>query len=425
MAEVTARHAPSGAEPAFAGSVLIVDDSRLDRHILRSPLERWGYDVHEAASASEALDLCRRHDFDIVLSDWMMPGMNGLEFCRAFKALPRRGYGYFILFTVKRSSHEIAHGLDSGADDFLSKPINPEELRARLQAGARLLQMQAELSAKNSLMASTVDELQRVHDALDRDLAEARQLQTGLVRGRMADFGTGSVALMLQPSGHVGGDLVGHVPLGAQRVGLFAIDVAGHGIAAAMMAARLAGVLSSATPEGSVTRGPDQGGQAAVLPAEQVVARLNRMVAESMRVDQYFTCIWADADLASGRVSLVQAGHPHPLVLRADGTIDRIGTGGMPVGLLADAVFEPTEVALAPGDRLLLMSDGLTEAANAQGHQLGEAGLRRILAANADVRGPALLDALSWEIERYTAAAIPGDDLSAVLFEYRGPSAAG
>jgi sigma-B regulation protein RsbU (phosphoserine phosphatase) len=416
-------------QPRQERRVLVVDDSRLERHILRSPLERWGFVVTEATSAEEALALCQTEDFDFVLSDWMMPGMNGLDFCRAYKALPHdAGYGYFILLTVKRSSLEIAHGLDMGADDYLGKPINPEELRARLQAGARLLDMQAELAEKNRLMAATVDQLQEVHDALDRDLAAARQLQTGLVRGRQADFGAASVALMLQPSGHIGGDLVGYVPLGPQRIGLFAVDVAGHGVASAMMAARLAGLLSAASPEGNMTQAPAAGPYAwpegkgpSILPPDEVVARLNTMVVEHMQVEQYFTCIWADADLTSGLVRLVQAGHPHPLVLRKDTTIEQVGAGGMPVGLLAEARYEVTEVHLNPGDRMLLMSDGLTEAADANGCQLGETGLRRILARNAGVAGTALLDALAWEVESHIATTMPGDDLSAVLFEFRGP----
>lgn len=435
MTEVRLRHpgAPaSGPDPATRlahaakaahGRILLVDDSRLDRHILRAPLERWGYDVHEAASATDALAICHNAQFDFVVSDWMMPGMDGLEFCRALRALPAMEGAYFILLTVKRSALEIAHGLDSGADDFLSKPVNPEELRARLQAGGRLLAMQAELRAKNSMMAETVAELRRVHDALDRDLAAARQLQTGLVRGRQADFGTASVALMLQPSGHIGGDLVGYLPLGPKRVGLFAIDVSGHGVASAVMAARLAGLLSAAAPAGGVLTITDPAWPAKVPDPAEVVTRLNRMVAEQMQVDQYFTCIWAEADLSCGKVRLVQAGHPHPLLMRADGTIQRVGQGGMPVGLLPEASYDVTEVQLHPGDRLLLMSDGLTEATDAQGCQLGEDGLRRLLAANRTIAGTAVLDALSWEVERHTSNAVPGDDLSAVLFEYRGSNA--
>jgi sigma-B regulation protein RsbU (phosphoserine phosphatase) len=125
--------------------VLIVDDSRAQRKILQMQLTRWGYDITEAASGDEALALCLAQDFDIVLSDWMMPGMSGLEFCKAFRDLPREGYGYFILLTSKSEKTEIADGLENGADDFLTKPVSADELRARLRAGERILGMQDEL----------------------------------------------------------------------------------------------------------------------------------------------------------------------------------------------------------------------------------------------------------------------------------------
>ncbi|MFN3294596.1 MAG: PleD family two-component system response regulator [Gemmobacter sp.] len=135
---------------------LVVDDSRAQRLLLRVALARWGYDVTEAASADAALDLCRSTAFDIVLSDWVMPGLSGPEFCRAFRALPREGYGYFILLTSKSDKDEVAEGLDAGADDFLSKPVDPGELRARMQAGERLLSMQRELQDKNRLLGAAL-----------------------------------------------------------------------------------------------------------------------------------------------------------------------------------------------------------------------------------------------------------------------------
>ena len=107
---------------------------------------------------------------DLVMSDWMMPGLSGLEFCRAFREMPRETYGYFILLTSKSDKTEVALGLDAGADDFLTKPVNAAELRARIAAGARILQMERELTEKNRLIKSTLDELQALYDSLDSDL---------------------------------------------------------------------------------------------------------------------------------------------------------------------------------------------------------------------------------------------------------------
>lgn len=404
-----------------ARQVLLVDDSRAQRRMLRAYLARWGYEVAEAASGEEALALCRHSRFDIVLSDWMMPGMSGLDLCRAFRALPREGYGYFILLTSKTGKDEVAQGLDVGADDFLSKPVNADELRARLQAGERIVGMQRELAEKNRLLGDTLTELQGLYDSLDRDLIEARKLQQALVRDRHHDFDSASVSLLLRPSGHVGGDLVGFFPLDARRIAFFAIDVAGHGVASAIMAARLAGMLSSAPAEGNVALDMGAGAPPRPFPPEEVARRLNRMVLEQMQVDQYFTCIYCDADLVSGRVRLVQAGHPHPLLLRADGQVERLGAGGMPVGLLPDALHDRVELHLHPGDRLFLMSDGMTECADPLGHELGEDGVAALVRHNLALSGERFLDALLWGVEAFAATADMPDDISAVLFEYRGP----
>ncbi|MGV8949868.1 MAG: PP2C family protein-serine/threonine phosphatase, partial [Cypionkella sp.] len=279
-------------------------------------LSRWGYAVVEAESGEEALALCQARDFDIVLSDWMMAGMSGLDFCKAFRALPREGYGYFILLTSKSEKAEIADGLENGADDFVSKPVNSDELRARLRAGERILGMQDQLVETNRLISSTLGTLQTLYDSLDRDLIEARKLQQTLVRDRFRDFGAGTAALMLRPSGHVGGDLVGSFVIDADRVAVYSVDVSGHGVASAMMTARLAGLLSGGSPDQNIAlRSSADGGKEAWPPAE-VAARLNRMMLQELQVEQYFTLAYAEIDLRNGLTRLVQAGHPHPLILR-------------------------------------------------------------------------------------------------------------
>lgn len=404
--------------------VLLVDDSRVQRKILAAALGRWGYQIEEAGSGTEALDLLRVHDFDFVLSDWMMPGLDGPGLCRAFRALDREGYGYFILLTAKNEKDEVAKGLEVGADDFIAKPVNLAELHARLIAGERILAMERELVEKNRLVSATLVEMSDLYAALDRDLVEARKLQMTLVRERERDFGAASVAVMLRPSGHVGGDLVGYFQMNPRKVSLYAIDVSGHGVASAMMAARLAGMISSSTPDGNLAMGAKAEGETLLWPPETVVARMNRSVLETMQVDQYFTCAYAEADLDTGWVSFVQAGHPHPLVLRADGRVEAIGKGGLPVGLVPGATYERLEVKLEPGDRLLFTSDGITEAEDPQGRELGECGLALMVNRHRGLSGSLLLETLLWDLEEFVGEGEMRDDISAVVYEYKGPPAA-
>jgi sigma-B regulation protein RsbU (phosphoserine phosphatase) len=396
--------------------VLVVDDSRAQRKILALALQRGGYRVTEADSGVSALALCREMNFDIILSDWMMPEMNGLDFCRAFRALPREGYGYFILLTSKSEKAEVADGLDCGADDFLAKPVNSDELRARLRAGERILGMQAEMVEKNRLIGITLDELQKIYDSLDRDLIEARKLQQTLVRERFRDFGPGEVAVLLRPSGHVGGDLVGYFMINERRVGVYSVDVSGHGVASAMMTARLSGLLSGSSPDQNVALTFDAFGQRDAHPPEVVATRLNRMMFEDIQVEQYFTLAYADIDLYTGKVLLVQAGHPHPAIIRASGEVEYIGDGGMPIGLIHNAEYERIEATLAPGDRIFLVSDGVTECPSPEGEELGEEGLTRILRANHSMPNTALIEALIWDLAAYFGGEDFPDDVSGALF---------
>ncbi|WP_407072153.1 PP2C family protein-serine/threonine phosphatase [Rhodovulum strictum] len=404
--------------PSRVRLVLLVDDSRLQRRILRASLERWGYAVEECGSAEEALGICGDRPVDLIISDWMMPGMNGPEFCRAFRALPRDSYGYFILLTSKSETGEMVHGLDVGADEFLTKPVNANELRARIASGERILRMEHQLRERNRLLSSTLAELRGLYDAIDRDLVEARKLQQSLVRERSRRFGDSAVSLLLRPCGHVGGDLVGFFPAGEGQVGLYSVDVSGHGISSAMITARLAGLLSSTSAEQNLALDEDADGTIRVRPPEEVVEHLNRLFHEELETEHYFTILLAVVSLDSGLVRFVQAGHPYPVIQRADGRVELVGAGGLPVGLIPGASFEAGEVRLAPGDRILLASDGITECPSPSGAQLDDAGLCALMERNAAVRGEAFLEAVMDGLIGFAGRPDLPDDISAVLFEF-------
>ncbi|NUH66920.1 SpoIIE family protein phosphatase [Sulfitobacter sp. S0837] len=409
------------AAPVEPVLVLVVDDSRVQRRILCKSLTRWGYEVMEASTGEAALALCRERMPQIVLSDWMMPGLSGLEFCRAFRALSQDQYGYFILLTAKSDKAEVARGLDAGADDFLTKPVNNSELRARMTAGQRILNMQRELTQKNHLISETLGELQRTQAVIEKDLIEAKKLQQSLIRERYRALDGGNLSMMLRSAGHVGGDLVGYFPVCPGQLGLFGLDVSGHGISSALMTARLAGYLSATAPDQNVALSLQPDGSYAARPPREVIEELNDLVLDEMDTEHYFTLILAIVDLSSGAVTIAQAGHPHPALLRNDGRIEQNGTGGFPVGLLSGVKFDQFEVQMSQGDRLLLLSDGVTECPDRAGNMLGEAGLAEMLTDLRRFSGPALLSALVWNLSEFAGSREFPDDVSGILFEYLGP----
>lgn len=403
--------------------ILVVDDSPLQRRILRAMLTKRGYEVYEAECGATALRLCEETPPDIILSDWMMPGMDGLSFCRAYRRLATERYGYFILLTSRSEKGAVAEGLNCGADDFLNKPVNIEELESRLLAGERILRMQEQLHEKNGQLCNALKELQHLYEAQEQELTEARQLQQSLVPERFRDFGLGQIALMLRPSGHVGGDLVGFVPSGPDEVLMYAIDVSGHGISSALMTARLAAYLSPGhlgsnvafekTPSGYRTRAP-----------HHAVAYLNERLMNEICTDHYATMVLAILNLKTGKLQLCQAGHPHPIVLRAKGNVEYLCEGGMPVGLIGMAEYETIETTLRPGDRLWILSDGISESADQSGAMLGEEATGTMLCELSAQSPKTALDALMWHLAARKGSEDFEDDISAILWQMSGSEAA-
>jgi sigma-B regulation protein RsbU (phosphoserine phosphatase) len=244
-----------------------------------------------------------------------------------------------------------------------------------------------------------------------------------LLRERFRALPVGDLSLLLRSSGHVGGDLVGFFEAGSLHVGLYAIDVSGHGISSALMTARLAGYLSSAAPDQNVALRKSIEGDFVPRPPDEVVAALNDLVLNEMETEHYFTLLLAFVELETGHMVLSQAGHPHPAIQRADGTIEQIGTGGFPVGLLTGIQFERFELTLGRGDRILILSDGVTECPGPDGTMLGEDGLEVLMRGLSDTSGPAFLEALIWQLTEFSGSGDFPDDVSAILFEYQGNAA--
>ena len=409
----------SAAHKMATGPVLVVDDSQLQRRILSSILKRMGHEGIEAATATEALDLCRTGQVSIVISDWMMPEMDGLQFCRALRKLGQDSYVYFILLASEIDKGEIAQGFDAGADDFLTKPVNDHNLRARIAAGQRILSMQGALQEKNRVVEATLEELRGIYDAIDRDLIEARKLQQSLIREPIQEHDGATVRLLMQSSGRVGGDLVGSYPIAPGRIGVYSIDVSGHGVASALLCARLAGYLSPTAPEQNIAIAKTSRGYAGIPPAE-VVVMLNHLILDEIETEHYFTICLAEVDLEQGEVLMCQAGHPPPAVQRRDGSVEFLGDGGFPVGLIPDAAYTQERVTLRAGDRILFYSDGITECADPNGVMLYNRGLADILSLSHANPDRAFFDVLIEGLEIYSDGADFGDDISAVLLDYRG-----
>jgi sigma-B regulation protein RsbU (phosphoserine phosphatase) len=284
--------------------------------------------------------------------------------------------------------------IELGAEDFLLKPFDPTLLRARVSAvlEKKLLrdQIRAELAAKQA------------------ELAEARQLQLALTPPPMSGDGL-RIDVVLEPAREVGGDLVDHIALPDGRHLVALGDVSGKGAGPALMMARCYSLIRSlsARADASVLFG-DLGAAADAVNAE-LAARNPRCM--------FVTLLLAVFDPRTGRLDYVRCGHVPPFVRRADGRIERLdGTRSLPVGLDEDARYRAQTTDLAAGDVLLVLSDGVTEAAAPDGVLFGDAGVKAWLAAP-QISLASLVD----QVRVFEGAFPAADDLSAILLAV-GPS---
>lgn len=384
---------------------LVVDDDPVIVHLLTAFLEHQGHQVHSAADGAEALArLEAENDFRLVLTDRHMPGLDGLALCRAIRARTWPSYLYCIMLTAATEEDSLVAAMEAGVDDFVGKPLRLGELGARLRAAQRVLALEAGLAQRNRSLAEA-------YGLLSRELELARTLQLNQLPAPES-FGRFGFDWLFEASSYVGGDTFDYFQLDAHHLCFYLADIAGHGIAAAMLAFNARHQIEAATrlTAGRLLRHGSALGTAAVVALDEY----NRRFLELREPSLYVTVAYGLLDTRTGRVAMVSAGHPPALLSPAPGEPwVEVGDGGMPVGILEQPDFEAHEFELAPGARLALYSDGITELCDAVGQTFGPARLRQALAASAS---PAHLRE---QFAAFRGEVAAGDDVTLLMLEAR------
>jgi sigma-B regulation protein RsbU (phosphoserine phosphatase) len=396
--------------------ILLVDDDPVARSIHSRLLRIYGHEVLEAADGELAWCMVEKENINFVVSDWMMPHLAGVDLCRRIRAANLEHYIYVILCTARGEKADLVEGMDAGADDFLVKPISPEELRVKVRAGERVLNLEQRLGDKNRELEGINSRLQSAYQLIENDLKAAAWMQQRLLPAPSPQALGVKCEWQLQPSSYIAGDIFNFFAVDEHQVGFYLLDVSGHGVPAAMLSVTLSMVLTPDATHGSPLKRYDRatGTFDAVSPADAIV-ELNRRF--QSKDDQYFTMLYGLLDTRSLVLRMAQAGHPSPILIRQGKELRILGEGGMPVGLWPEIDFDSFEVQMDRGDRLLLYSDGVTECASQTGELFGEERLMEYLKRVADYPLDAIPAGLHKEISAWRGMADPGDDVSLLAIE--------
>ena len=397
--------------------ILVVDDDPSIRKLHVRWATLLGFEVLEVGDGQTAWERLQQEEIHLVVTDWMMPNLSGIELCRKIRGAAFDHYIYVILCTAKTEKSELIEGMNAGADDFLSKPIAGDEFRVRLRAARRILDLQGGLEERNRQLAQANQELKAAYRLIEEDLKAAAWMQENLLPPKKLSADGVTCHWYFRPSTYVAGDIFNLFSLGNGKVGFYILDVSGHGVPAAMMSVTLSMFL---TPEGThasplKSLNPETGQFEAQAP-EVAVRDLNQRF--QSKDDRYFTMIYGVLCTRTQVLRMVQAGHPGPILMKPCGSLTVLGSGGMPVGIWPEIDFDIIEVPFRPGDRLVMYSDGVSECANADGEQFGEDRLNACLRKDAVAPLDELLLGVETALETWRGDADYSDDVSVMALEF-------
>ncbi|WP_088890546.1 PP2C family protein-serine/threonine phosphatase [Leptolyngbya ohadii] len=312
--------------------ILVIDDDPLICLTVEKVLRRDGHEVMTASGGREGLEQAKQLQPALIICDWNMPGIDGLEVCRQLKSEPRLNTTFFILLTARMAIQDRIDGLNNGADDFLSKPVDLGELKARVGAGLRLHQLNQDLRLQK----------QRLEDELSEAAAYVRSLLPVPMQGEVA------VEARFIPSSQLGGDCFDYFWLDANHLVLYLLDVSGHGLGAALPSVILLNRLRSQSLPEVDFRQPD-----AVLTA------LNQSFQMDSQNQKFFTIWYGVYQPHSRQLTYASAGHPPAVLLTQTSEAPQLlRTPNFPIGMVEELEVYCSTTTVPAHSTLYLYSDG-------------------------------------------------------------------
>jgi serine phosphatase RsbU (regulator of sigma subunit) len=379
--------------PASEKLILIVDDTPTNIGVISGAL-RDCYKTKVASSGQKALALASAEDQpDLILLDVMMPEMDGYEVCSRLKADPATRDIPVIFLTGQTSPDDETRGFEVGAVDYVHKPFSPAVVKARVRTHILLREARAELAHQLLI--------------LNNELEMARKIQLSILPQELPKLPRLDIAARYLPMTSVAGDFYDFIPVDDKHIGILMADVSGHGLPSALIASMLQVALS---------------GQAAhASEPSQVLAGLNKALCGKF-AENFVTAAYAYLDLEKNVMRYAGAGHPPVLRYRAStGKTSEILENGVVLGLVEEATYNAIELPLEPGDRHVLYTDGIIEAANPALELYGAARLMSFMETSRALNAEGFADALLEELSSWRGQSDEQgqqDDITLLVFDF-------
>jgi len=359
--------------------ILIADDQPDVLNALRLLLKGQGYETETVASPAELLRAVTEREFDLLLMDLnyardTTSGREGLDLLGHLKE--NEDAPAIVVMTGWATVGLAVEAMQYGVADFVEKPWTNTRLLEILQ---KQISLGRERRASRRRAAREIEDHKEIalqFHQQGREVAEARAIQQGLLPNSIPQQAGYEITGAWQPAQSIGGDYYDVLAFGGDTLGLCIADVAGKGLPAALLMSNLqAAVRGLASPS---------------LTPDALCARLNLLVCHNTGSDRFITFFYAQLDGPARRLRYTNAGHNAPILLHRDGSYERLEAGGGVLGVFPDQPFAAGIAQLAPGDRVLLFTDGVTEACNAADEEFGEPRLLQLLREHRSATASAL-----------------------------------
>jgi sigma-B regulation protein RsbU (phosphoserine phosphatase) len=336
--------------------ILIIDDDPIIRLALSKTLQNQGYNVETASNGEEGIAQAQRLNPALIICDWVMSKMDGLEVCRQIKANPELASTFFILLTAKGANPEGAgdrvRGLDAGADEFVSKPIDINELKARVRAGLRLHQLYKDLQTQKQDLETLNKILQTQKQILETELAEAAEYVRSLLPSPLV--GKVKIQSLFVTSAQLGGDCFDYYWLDDDHLVMYLLDVSGHGVGSALLSVSVLNVLRSQSLPNTNFYQPSE-----------VLKALNNAFPMASHGDKYFTIWYGVYQPSVQQIIYANAGHPPALLCGVNPhqnfEIQKLNSLDLPIGFIPDIEFTDSVISVPSHSTLYIFSDGAYE----------------------------------------------------------------